>query len=107
MVQKVVLSSSAPGRFLENPLHNAGTNPKLLPDLVDAIAFVPQLPYARFDRRFNPPASQLHSVGSSSGQPCIYPFANNAPLKLGENSEHLKHGLARRCRRIEPLLMKK
>jgi len=36
--------------------------------------------------------------------PGVDPFADNAALELGEDAEHLEHGLAGDGRRVEPLL---
>src|SRR5436190_22489122 len=89
--EKVAVSSSDPGNFFDNALHNAGSDVELFADHVDAITFVPQLQYARFDRWLDPPASQFDSVRPSSGQTCIDSFANNTSLELGKNAEHLIH----------------
>src|SRR3954454_3800189 len=99
-------SSSEPGNLFENPLHNAGSDVELSSDHVDAITFVPQFQYARFDRWLDAPASQFDAVRPSSGQTCIDSFANDSPLELRKHPQHLEHRLARRGRRIEPLLMK-
>src|SRR3954451_20885234 len=76
---EVDLSSSAPRGFLENPLNHARADAELLADLVNAIAFVPQLQYAGFDRWLDAPASQLHAIRPGARQPGIDPFANDSP----------------------------
>src|SRR2546421_3868841 len=98
-------ASSDPGNFFENPLHNAGSDVELFADHVDAMPFIPQLQYARLDRWFDAPASQLHAIGPGTGEPCIHPFANDAAFKLRKNAEHLKHSSTSGCGSVESLLM--
>ena len=43
----------------------------------------------------------------STGEPCIHSFPNDAPLELGEYTEHLEHRFARGRRGIKSLLVKK
>src|SRR5438067_2282510 len=76
------VSEQSPRDFLKDPLYDAGADAELLADHVDAIPFVPQLQYARFDRWLDAPASQLHAIGPRTGEPCIDPFADDAAFKF-------------------------
>ena len=94
-----------PWYFLEDPLDDAGADAEFLADLEDAITFGPQFYDLGFDRRLNPSPTQLCAVCSCAREPCINSLPNDAPLELGEHSEHLKHRFAGGSRRVETLLM--
>ena len=57
------------------------------------------------NRGLHSAASKLGAVGACSGKPCVDALPDDAALELGEDAEHLKHCLARRSRRVEPLLV--
>jgi hypothetical protein len=67
--------------------------------------FGPQLQYSRLDRRLNPAPAQLRAFRPSASKTCVYSFANDPTLELGEHAKHLKHRFARSRRSIESLLV--
>jgi hypothetical protein len=59
----------------------------------------------RLNSRFDRTSAELGAVRPGARKPSVDPFPNDAALKFCEHAEHLKHGLAGGCRRVEALLM--
>jgi hypothetical protein len=54
------------------------------------------------------PTDRLAAVGAVSGSPghsCQHPLPDHRALEFGKHAHHLEHGLARRGRRVETLLV--
>ena len=59
----------------------------------------------RLNSRFDRTSAELGAVRPGARKPSADPFPNDAAIKFCEHAEHLKHGLAGGCRRVEALLM--
>src|SRR5450631_3784991 len=86
--------AAADSRARDNALNDAGSYSKRSADFQDAHSLESEAAYAGFNRRRDWTSPQLGTPRLRPSQPCIDPFPNNASLKFGKYTQHLKHGLA-------------
>jgi hypothetical protein len=92
--------------LLEDALHDTRANAELPADLEDSVAAGLQFQYPRLHCWLYPTPAEFRPVCPSARETGVDPLSNNPPLKLRKYAQHLKHGLTRRRRGVEPLLMK-
>src|SRR3984893_18742744 len=89
----------------DHPLHGADANAELTADLEIAVALLAERLDAPLDRGVDARAAEHNALLTGARQARVDALADDAALELSKDAEHLKHGLARRRRRVEPLLV--
>ena len=91
----------------DDALHDACADPQRATDLENAHAFRAEASYALLNSRCRTRAAERCPLLPGARKPGVDTFANDAPLKLGKDAQHLKHCSAGGGRRVEALLMQK
>ena len=74
------------GDLQDHPLDNAGADAKRPGDLEDAVAFGPQFPYRRLDRRLDSTPPELRAVLTRPRQSGVDAFPNYAAFKFRKHA---------------------